>query len=251
MQSKTNAANVKFLQNKEIDELVNKKIIFGHASVGRNIISGLKDIIADDDRLKKLHIRELKTDDQLNESGFFDFIVKKNGFPKQKCDHFRKVLKDQNLGSKVDIAFFKLCYVDIEEDSNVQKIFDHYVETIRYVKKQFPKTKILHVTVPLYSHSWGLKGFIKRIIKPDGHNMKRNEFNEKLIQKYKGLDPIFDLAQVESTYPDGTRSTFEYKGKEYYSVANEYTYDGGHLNEIGRYRAAKKLIEVLCEVVSK
>jgi hypothetical protein len=85
------------------------------------------------------------------------------------------------------------------------------------------------------------------MLKPDSHNIKRNEYNQMLISKYQGIDPIFDLAKVESTLPNGQRTTFKFGDKSYYALANQYTSDGGHLNEIGRYYAAKELLKVLSE----
>jgi len=248
MELKDVEIDMKKIKDETIEALANKRVLFGHASVGNNIVNGIKDIMSADIRFRKINIRELKANKQLDEPGLYHFGVRKNSFPKKKCDHFKQVLTNGDLGRKADMAFFKLCYVDIEEDSNVQEIFDYYVDTIEYVKKEFPDIEIMHVTVPLYAHRWHLKGAIKRLIKPDIHNVKRNEFNTKLMEKYNDSDPIYDLARVESTYPDGRRSSFEYKAKTYFSLANEYTHDGGHLNKIGRYYAAKNLLKVLSEI---
>jgi len=243
-----NATSTEDIKEKVFEVLVNEKILFGHASVGNNIVDGIQEMMSADNRFEKINIQKLESEYHISAPGFYHFGVRKNGFPKQKCDHFKQMLIDNGLGHKVDIAFFKLCYVDIEEDANVKEIFDYYVNTMEDVKRKFPNLKILHATVPLYSHGKGIKGFIKSLIKPDNHNIKRNEFNEKLIEKYKDSDPIYDLAKVESSYPDGRRSTFKVEGKEYFSLANEYTYDGGHLNKLGRRQAAKNLLKLLSEV---
>jgi len=248
MEAKNVEINVGDIRDEAVEALANKRIVFGHASVGNNIIDGIRDIMSTDDRFKKIHIRELKPREKLDEPGLYHFGLRENSFPKKKCDHFKQILeifRERGLDGKIDIAFLKLCYVDIEEDSNVQDIFNYYVDTTDYLGKEFPSIKILHVTVPLYAHRWGLKGFIKRLIKSDAHNIKRNAFNIKLLEKYKHVDVIFDLARVESTYPDGRRSSFKLDGKVYYALVNEYTYDGGHLNELGRYYTAKELLKVL------
>ena len=85
------------------------------------------------------------------------------------------------------------------------------------------------------------------LIYGDIPNVKRNEYNALLKSEYEGKDPILDLAAVESTYPDGKRESFEHDGKVVYALIPGYTYDGGHLNEIGRYRAANELLKVLSE----
>jgi hypothetical protein len=53
---------------------------------------------------------------------------------------------------------------------------------------------------------------------------------------------------VESTYPDGRRETCAHKGKTCYSLVPEYTYDGGHLNETGRKKAAEQLLILLAKL---
>ncbi len=60
--------------------------------------------------------------------------------------------------------------------------------------------------------------------------------------------PFFDIAKIESTFPDGTRSTFTKDGKTYYSMVPEYTHDGGHLNEMGRKKVAKQFLLLLANL---
>ncbi len=69
-----------------------------------------------------------------------------------------------------------------------------------------------------------------------------------LIKQYEGKEPIFDIAKIESTFPDGTRSSFTKDGKTYYSMVPEYTYDGGHLNETGRKKVAEQLLILLAQL---
>jgi len=259
--------DMKIIKDEAIEALTGKKILFGHASVGNNIISGIEDIIESDERFNKFRFYKLA---ELSQSGFYDFMVRKNRFPKEKCDHFKKTLTDQDIGNSFNIAFFKFCFVDINSNSNVQKIFNYYEETIKHIKEKFPKLTIIHVTIPLTVHSWGpkellinlskgklrnvkriLSSFKRNLTEGDIANIKRNEFNEILINKYKVKDPIYDLAKAESTLPDGERVTFKYKGGLYFSLAREYTGDGGHLNKLGRYHAAKELLETLSEISAK
>ena len=234
-----------------IAEMSKMRILFGHVSLGNNIIAGLEDIKAKDKKLDVLAISKIESPQEMHEHGFYHFIVRRNGYPKEKCDNFKRMLMQDNLGESLDVAFFKFCYVDIEKDTDIDEVFKYYLETIQQVRSAYPNLKILHVTVPLYSHGRGIKGFIKRLFKTDYNNTKRNEYNEKLRNKFAGIAPIYDLADIESTRPDGTRASFKHNGETYFSLVNEYTHDGGHLNEVGRRRAAMGLLEVLCKVVSQ
>jgi lysophospholipase L1-like esterase len=97
-----------------------------------------------------------------------------------------------------------------------------------------------------------MKGYVKKIIgrydtKREG-NIKRNQFNTMLKAEYEGKEPIFDLAGIESTYPDGKNETFEKDGRTYYALAPLYTNDGGHLNKTGRKVVAEKLLYFLASL---
>jgi len=53
-------------------------------------------------------------------------------------------------------------------------------------------------------------------------------------QEYQENGNLFDIAEIESTLPDGSKVTYDYMGNTYYALAPQYTNDGGHLNEAGR-----------------
>lgn len=231
-----------------IDSLSDRYIFFGHKSVGYNIVDGIKKLIETDDLYRDLVLYEMSDEINLSGPGFYHAPNGQNNFPKTKCDAFKEFLLDKRQGDNFDIAFFKLCYVDIQKNTDVQDIFDYYVKTIEEIRSSLPRLKIIHVTVPLCSYTWGIKGTIKRILVPDVSNVKRNQYNQLLIDRYADNEPLYDLAKIESTRPDGSRSSFKYKGQVYYSLYNGYTDDGGHLNELGRLVAAKELLEVLAEV---
>ena len=79
-------------------------------------------------------------------------------------------------------------------------------------------------------------------------NSKRYEFNELLRKEYERKAPVFDLARIESTFPDGRRSLFSKGGTTYYSLVSDYTHDGGHLNEFGRKIVAEQLLILLASL---
>jgi hypothetical protein len=233
------------ISDKAIESFSRKTIFFGHASVGQNIVQGMKDIAERDPRFKKIRIVEVDETTDMKEPGFYHAVNGKNGYPKTKCIAFINLLLKNRVGDQLDVGMFKFCYVDIERDSNVQEIFDYYVTTIRDLKKVFPKLKIVHVTVPLYVHPSGVKGFVRNLLRADMANIKRNRFNELLKSKFSGTDPIYDLARAEYETGPGETARFTHDGKVYHSLAEAYTDDGGHLNETGRFLAAKALIRTL------
>jgi lysophospholipase L1-like esterase len=95
-----------------------------------------------------------------------------------------------------------------------------------------------------------VKSLVKRLIgRPEAHelgrNVKRNRFNDLLRHEYSGKEPLFDLAGIESTRPDSSRSYFTREGLRIYTLASEYSSDGGHLNALGRRVAAAQLLSFL------
>ena len=153
---------------------------------------------------------------------------------------------ENGIGNKADISFFKFCYVDINPETNVEKVFTEYENTMSRLEKTYPKTMFVHVTIPLTTTQTGIKAWIKKLIgRAIGgydENAKRNEFNDLITEASHQKEPVLDLAKIESTAPDGKRSVFTRNGQIYYSLAPIYTHDGGHLNELGRKRVAEQLL---------
>jgi hypothetical protein len=92
-----------------------------------------------------------------------------------------------------------------------------------------------------------LKSVLRKITGRDA-NVRRNQFNQLLKETYAGKDLIFDLAQIESTRPDGSQSYFLRGTQRIYTLAPDLTNDGGHLNEFGRRAAVRELLSLLSNV---
>ena len=51
-------------------------------------------------------------------------------------------------------------------------------------------------------------------------------------------------------YKYGNKNTFKYKNEQFNSLIKEYSNDGGHLNDLGSYLAARELLQVLIGISS-
>ena len=80
-------------------------------------------------------------------------------------------------------------------------------------------------------------------------NATRARFNELLVETYSGVDPIFDIARIESSRPDGTRFHEMRGDTKVYATLPEYTDDGGHLNERGRSLLIRTYQERIVELL--
>jgi hypothetical protein len=221
------------------------RIYFGHQSVGGNIMDGLDDLQREVGQ-PAIRVGELDSLESPDGEGvLLHTKVGQNEKPISKCEDFRQIL-DQKLQGRIDVALFKFCYIDFNGTSDGNAIFDTYARTMDGLKQKYPDIVFIHVTAPLRSEASGPSVWIREMLgKPNRSklaNVSRNEFNRRLWERY-AADPIFDLAAVMSTYPDGRRESFSMGGASYYSLVPAYTDDGGHLNGVGRTYAAAALIQ--------
>jgi len=253
VEQKVQFPDVKSVSDAQWKKLSQAKVYFGHQSVGNNILDGIKDVMRESPAIK-VNIVETSNPADFNRPIFAHSRVGKNVDPKSKTDSFVDFIQ-QGIGDKANVAFFKFCYVDMKEGTNVSDIFDDYKKKMSSLKGRYPNVKFIHVTVPLTTTKISWKTWIKeKMGKKDlweyAGNIERNRFNDLVRKEYEGKEPVFDLAKIESTYPDGTRSSFTSQGRGYYSLVSEYTKDGGHLNERGRKLVAEQLLIFLATLLS-
>jgi hypothetical protein len=236
----------------DLQALSETKLFFGHQSVGRNIIRGIKELMQKSG-VHTLHIIDAKKD-SLPEFYFAQANVGKNKFPQTKCADFARLIREKLGPDGVQFAFLKFCFVDVTRKSDVHEILREYRSTIDTLQQEFPQITFVRFTVPLKVKSAGFKSTIKRWLGKastrDLDNAKRNAYNRLLKETFRGK-PVFDLAAVESTYPDGERETFTLKGQTLYSLVPRYSSDGGHLNAQGRQWVAAHLLHYLARLVKE
>ena len=234
-----------------LEILSQKKIYFGHKSVGNNIMAGVNDLLNENTKIK-LNIVETDNASDFNTGIFAHSKAGENSNPDSKIDAFLKIMEN-GIGNQADIAFFKFCFVDIKSGTNVKRLFNYYKDTMQTLKKKYPDTTFVHVTVPLTELKTNLKTWIRILIRKKemweyDNIIAQNRYNDLIRKEYTGKEPIFDLAEIESTHFNGKRSSFTRGGKIYYSLVPDFTNDGGHLNEKGRKLVAEQLLILLAQL---
>lgn len=225
----------------------NRRIYFGHQSVGGNIIEGLRELGEPRLNIVVFNGAALPGGGVFAESG-----IGSNGQPNSKCDAFRRTVSLLAAGS-LDVALMKFCYVDFTRATNVRQVFRYYESTIESLRTKYPEVIFVHVTAPLVARPPAWKTAAKTLLGRGGdptdmENSLRCEFNTLLVSRYQG-EPVFDLAKVESTFADGARSTFDVDGSTGFSLICDYTDDGGHLNKAGRKAAAAELVRIIAGAI--
>ncbi len=227
--------------------LADARIYFGHQSVGGNVLEGLRDLSADrtGSELKIIRSRERSS----SGPALVEYTIGENGRPESKMKDFAASL--QEIDDKAAaIAIFKYCYLDITPETNVELLFANHRKALQQMRARHPNLTFVHVTAPLTRLEAGPRFMVKRLLgKPTTRdaNAKRNRFNAMLRKQYAG-EPLFDLAKIESTSPDGSRSFFNDGSGVVYTLAPELTDDGGHLNATGRRAAAREFATVISSI---
>ena len=201
-----------------LQRVAHERVFFGHQSVGANILQGVKELSA--------------------KEGVPVFI--KDQLVPEIGDPLRKLLK--------------FCYVDINANTDAGALFDQYRRAVNELRAGNPRTVFVHATLALTTVQTGPKAWVKRLLGRSAYgtveNVRRDEYNRLLRATYAGREPIFDLARIESTAPDGTLVTVTWDGVTAPALSPEYSADGGHLNARGRLLAAREFITVLAQASS-
>ena len=228
----------------DLQLIAKERIYFAHQSVGANILDGVKELSREAG--VPVRIAQVPNAKAVAPGTLGHFFVPENGEPLRKLANFKAALGE---GAEIDIALIKFCYVDISGDSDAKALFARYQETIAELRAKNPHTVFVHVTLPLTTVQTGPKALAKRLLgrAPYGtvENVRREQYNTLLRRAYAGREPLFDLARLESTAPDGTAMTVAWDGSVAPAMASAYTDDGGHLNAQGRLLAARELIAVM------
>lgn len=228
----------------DLQTLADARVFFGHQSVGKNILEGIEGLLKDHQGID-LRIADYTTEVGESKGCLLHAAVGNNTEPLSKCVDFGRII-DEELAGKIDYALLKFCYIDINRDSDVSKVFNDYKRTMDDLIARHPEVTFIHATMPL-RHSPGgpsiwLRELLGRPNKSKLDNIKRNQFNQMLRSNYND-SAIVDIAASESTYANGKRESFKMDGRTYYSLIGDYTDDGGHLNVQGRTRVASVFVQ--------
>jgi len=229
-----------------IRQLADQKVYFGHQSVGYNILDGVQQW--EDETGEDLSMVLSRDFASVKDIPLVHFKIGTNGDPRGKVDDF-VALVDQIPEEEQATVFFKFCFADFNENTEVDDLFDYFREKMLYLKDNHPNINFLVSTVPAMAVQKGWRGLAKRILgrAPYGYlqNMKLFEFNQRILTEFNGVLPVFDLAGIEASRPDGSRETFRYRGSEHACMPSYYASDFGHLNDFGARMVSYNLLAFL------
>jgi hypothetical protein len=226
--------------------LAQARVLFGHQSVGRDLVQGLRERTARGEA--SVAVTPVASAGPATR-GVLQFEVGRNGDPQGKTAAFAACLARPSLGP-VDLALHKYCYVDVRPGTDVDELFDVYWRAMDVLAAAHPSTRFLHVTIPLVRPAGGLGTVLTRLrgrTPPAvAANARRERFNDRLRHACEAEGgALFDLAAVEATAPDGATATDRAAGQPVRRLVAGYTDDGGHLNAVGRRHVVAAWLDAL------
>jgi hypothetical protein len=230
--------------------LSHKRIYFGHQSVGYNIVEGISRLEKDNPEIR-LTLKETSDPRQITPGTFAHSRIGKNQEPLSKIAGFRQVM-DSGVGNEVDVAFLKFCYVDFDERTDIDSLFQAYRSAMTALETAHPNVAFVHLTVPLQQFQFTWKPRLMRLlgmpVYGEAASRARLAFNEKMRAAYGKGNRLFDLADWESTSQDGNPYRVKIGGELLPSLVPEFTDDGGHLNSVGQVHVSRQLIRFLAGI---
>ena len=224
----------------EWKSVTQKRILFGHQSVGNNILAGVRHLAKEAG--VKLHVTESRS--AMTDFGITHFKIGQNEDPRSKIKDFADTLRVYK-GQNVDIALMKLCYIDIKKDTDVKKLAEDYISSLSSLSNQYPNTTFIAVTTPITTVQHGPKAWIKYLTgqTPSGYieNYRRHQFNDILRNVYSRQGRLFDLAKIEA---EGN-SKYQYQGHPLEILNPVISSDGGHLNSLGERLVAARMLKFI------
>ena len=229
--------------------LAQRRIFFGHQSVGGNIVAGIADVMKDNPhiRLNVVESRDLTTTPA---PAFHHAMVGRNEYPVEKFDDFLQIAST-GFGQDGGVAMLKLCYVDMHDYTNVDSLFADYQRRVQALRAKNPRVTVVHFTTPLTTvENWKgrARALLERRATERDRNVVRHRYNELMRRAYAGKEPLFDIARLESTLPDGRQLAFNAGGTMVPLLVQDYTFDGSHLNERARRMVAEQLLIMLARL---
>ncbi|HEY8218505.1 MAG TPA: hypothetical protein VIF86_00245 [Methylobacter sp.] len=233
----------------EWQALEKTRVVFGHQSVGRNILNGIERLAARDGA--SLEIHEQRTGPAAQ--GISHFPIGNNGDPLSKIEDFAAAI-DAGAAQSADMALMKLCYVDFNAATDARQLANQYIASLESLAQRHPETNFVAVTAPLMAVQTGPKALVKRLIgkQPSGSvdNLRRAEFNALLRERYASTGRLFDLARAEAD-STGQHCRVNVNGQTAEALCPELTNDGGHLNERGQELVATAFLNFASSLATK
>lgn len=200
------------------------RVLFGHQSVGFDVIRGLRLLGEESPDRYRLPIQSrVQAQWFVRNAGLGEFFVGRNGDAQGKVDDFDRAVRG-GMGERVDVAMMKLCYADMVERSDPAQVFEHWRQAFEKLEVDYPKVRFVWWTCPLTI--------------PPRCSDQRMEVNRRIREYARAQGKLLlDIADIECHTPQGEAVLHPGGGEK---LDDAYARDrGGHLNDDGARRVGR------------
>jgi hypothetical protein len=226
-----------------------RTVYFGHQSRGSAVVAGVEGLTQE----HALPLRVVQTREPATISGpaFVHFLAgRSRDFASKNAAVLR--LLESPTRARRPVVILKYCYGDINSPADAATMFGAYRDTVETIQFEHPDVTVVHATIPLVTVESALESgarqFLGRRTRREAA-IARHRYNELVRAEFADTEPIFDLAKVEATQPDGTLAGFTAGGRMIETLARHNTDDGSRLNARCQRAAAEALLDVLSDVI--
>jgi hypothetical protein len=215
------------LSQSQLDDVAAKfNFYFVHASVGSNIMDGIRSLNASDpSRYKLTAVTAGATPPGALRKGSIYEYGRGNPDWHSKVDGFATYLSN-GWGNKANVVLNKFCYIDPGATLQYYALANANNTAMSQLESLYPNTTFVYMTIPLTTGR-------------DSDNIKRNTFNTQLREWVAANNKVlFDVADIEAYDSNNAAQTFVSGGQSYQMLYSDYTSDGGHLSTAGQRRVA-------------
>ena len=229
--------------------IAQRMVYFGHQSVGSDVCAGIQELATD--YALPLTVVQTREPQSVTGPAFVSFLAGRHRDYASKNAAILRLL-ESSTRARNPLVLLKYCYGDISSPREYTIVFDAYRDTVDTIQFEHPDVALVHTTIPLTTVEGGFKARTKRYLGRTTRRdvaVARHRYNELLRAEFGGFEPIFDLAQIQATTPDGTVSGFTSDGHRIETLAVENTNSGTDLSARCRRVAAEALLDVLATVI--
>lgn len=215
---------------------LSKRTVFGHQSVGYQVLQGVN-MWADEFGVPDPTLYDVESATLPSTGGFIShFYAGTNGDPFSKMNEFLDHLAN-GLADEVDIVVLKFCYADLRTGSGhtAQQMFDAYKAWVDEIESTYPALTIIYATEAIVMGE-----------NSDGsNNGVRQTFNNLVRAEYAASGRLWDVADIESTDPDGNKVLYGGIESLYSGYASP---DQRHIYGLGRTTVAAGFLQMIASI---
>lgn len=219
------------------ENILRLKIFFAHASIGNNMIDGIK-ALHDFDAAKYplIAVKEDGTPPEKTIDGYLYEYYRGNPCWTEKLNIYKTYTVNGWRYPAINISMNKLCAIDEEA------IWETYLDSMLAIEAAYPDTIFVYFTIPYFTNT-----------RDSYSNTLSNIFNNKLRSwiARQNNKVLFDIADIEAWSPTGVHQTFADNGIIYETLYDGFTDDGIHLNASASQRVATGLYSLFGKIISR